>query len=134
MSTQGADARRSGWIEFTAILMFAVAFFRVISAIAYFADSYKIENLTNGLFSSHSWAWGVWDILIAAVAILAGLSLLGGGEFGRVIGYVWAVLVIVQGFVVIAIAPWYAAFAITLAVLVVYGLASTHRGSGGSFS
>jgi hypothetical protein len=134
MSTQGADARRSGWIEFTAILMFAVAFFRVISAIAYFADSYKIENLTNGLFSSHSWAWGVWDILIAAVAILAGLSLLGGGEFGRVIGYVWAVLVIVQGFVVIAIAPWYAALAITLAVLVVYGLASTHRGSGGSFS
>jgi hypothetical protein len=38
--------------------MFSVGFFRIISAISYFADSSKINNLTNGLFSGHTWAWG----------------------------------------------------------------------------
>ena len=40
------------------------------------------------------------------------------------VGYIWGVLVIVQGFLIIEHAPWYGAAAITLAVLVVYGLAS----------
>jgi hypothetical protein len=134
MSTQAAPSERgSGWLEFAAIVMFAVAFFRIISAITYFAGSHKINDLTNGLFSSHTWAWGAWDIVIATAAILAGLSLLGGGGFGRVIGYIWAVLVIVQGFAVIGIAPWYAAFAITLGVLVIYGIAASPRGSEGSY-
>ena len=127
MSPQAGDDR-SGWLEFTAVLMFAMAFFRIITAIAYFSKSNKIDNLTNGLFSSHVWAWGAWDILIAVVAIFAGLSLLGGGGFGRVIGYVFGVLVIVQGFTVINIAPWYGALAILLGVLVVYGLARTPKG------
>jgi len=127
MSPQAGDDR-SGWLEFAAVLMFAVAFFRIITAIAYFSKSTKIDNLTNGLFSSHVWAWGVWDILIAVVAIFAGLSLLGGGTFGRVTGYIFGVLVIVQGFTVINIAPWYGAFAIILGVLVVYGLARTPKG------
>jgi energy-coupling factor transporter transmembrane protein EcfT len=64
---------------------------------------------------------------IATLAILAGISILGGGGFGRVIGYIWAVLVIVQSFAIIGIAPWYAAFAIILAVLVIYGLASAPK-------
>lgn len=134
MSTQAttSEEKPSGWIEFAAILLFAVGFFRIISAITYFANSHKLNDLTNGLFSSHTWAWGAWDLLIAAVAILAGLSLLGGGGFGRVLAYIWGVLVIVQGFAIINLAPWYAAVSITLGVLVVYGLASSPRSPEGS--
>ena len=117
----------SGWLGFAAVIMFAVAFFRIISAIAYFANSHKLNDLTNGLFSGHTWAWGVWDLLIAAAAIIAGMSLLAGGRFGRVVAYIWAVLVIVQSFVIIGLTPWYAATMITLGVLVVYGLATTPR-------
>src|SRR5690349_21177750 len=117
MSTQtyaDRDSAGSGWLGFAAIVMFSVGFFRIISAIGYFADSVKINNLTNGLFSGHTWGWGLWDLLIATAAILAGLSLLAGGGYGRVVGYIWAVLVIVQGFVIIGIAPWYAALSIGL--------------------
>jgi hypothetical protein len=42
-----------------------------------------------------------------------------------VIAYIWAILVIVNSFLIIGIASWFAAAMITLAVLVVYGLAST---------
>jgi hypothetical protein len=127
MSTQVADDRGSAWIEFTAVVLFAVGFFRIITAIAYFANSRKLDDLTNGLFSSHTWAWGAWDLLIATAAILAGLSLLSGGTYGRVVGYIWGVLVVVQGFAVLNIEPWYGALAITVGVLVIYGLARTPR-------
>ena len=124
-TTQAYDDRGSGWIELAAIVMFAVGFFRIISAIAYFSKSHKLNDLSAGLFSNHFWAWGAWDLMIACLAILAGLSLLGGGGFGRVFAYIWAVLVIVQGFTIINIAPWYGALSIAVAALVVYGLAST---------
>jgi hypothetical protein len=132
MSTQAYDDRGSGsgWLEFAAIIMFSVGFFRIISAIAYFADSHKINNLTNGLFGGQTWVWGLWDLVIAALALLAGSSILSGGGFGRAFGYVWAVLVIVQSFAIFNYAPWYAAFGIILAVLVIWGLASTPRRAG----
>ena len=125
MSTQAIEPRKSGWVEFAAVVLFAIGFFRIISAIAYFANSYKLNNLTNGIFSGHNWAWGLWDLMIATVAIIAGLSVLAGGGFGRFFGYVAGVLVIVQGFAVINLAPWYGATAIVVGVLVVYGLAAT---------
>jgi hypothetical protein len=129
MSTQTYDENGSGWLGFAGVVLLAVGFFRIISAIAYFADSRKLDDLTNGLFSSHTWAWGLWDLLIAAVAIMAGLSIFVGGSFGRVVGYIWAVLVIVQGFTIINIAPWYGALSIAVAALVVYALASTPKGA-----
>jgi hypothetical protein len=107
--------------------MFGVGFFRIISAIAEFSNSRKLNDLTNGLFSNHLWGWAVWDLLVAAAAILGGLSLLGGGGFGRVLGYIFGVLVIVQSFAIIQYAPWYAAAMIALGVLVIYGVAHTPR-------
>jgi len=121
------EDRGSGWVEFAAVLLFAVAFFRVISAIAYFADSRKLNDLTNGLFSSHTWAWGLWDLIIAALAVFAGMSLVAGGMFGRVVAYAWAIFVIVQAFTTINIVPWYSALMIALATMVIYGLARTPR-------
>jgi hypothetical protein len=116
---------RSGWLTFAAIIMFAVGFVRIIAAISYFDDSQDVANLTAGLFGDSLWAWGVWDLCIAALALFGGWSLLTGGGFGRVVGYIWAIVVMVNGFTVIEHAPWYSAFSITLAVLVIYGLATT---------
>ena len=120
-----AYASRTGWIMLAASVMFSVGFFRIISGISYLVDSHKVNNFTLGLFGDNMWAWGLWDLGIAAIAIWAAYSLLGGGEFGRVIAYLWSILVIVNRFLVIGIAPWFAAAMITLAILVVYGLAST---------
>ena len=124
MSVQEYETR-SGWLTFAAIIMFAVAFIRIIAAISYFDDSQEVANLTAGLFGDSLWAWGVWDLCIAALALFGGWSLLTGGGFGRTVGYIWGVVVIVNGFAVIQLAPWYSAASITLAVLVIYGLATT---------
>jgi hypothetical protein len=125
MSSMQAYASRTGWIMLAAIVLFSVGVFRIISGISYLANSHKINDYTAGFFGDNMWAWGLWDLLIAVIAIWAAFSLLKGGEFGRVIAYLWAILVIVNSFLTIGIAPWFGAAMLTLALLVVYGLAST---------
>jgi hypothetical protein len=125
MSTMAQAPRQSGWLTFAAIILFSVGGLRVISGIAYLADSVKVANLNNGLFGDNLFWWGIWDLGIAAVAIYAGYSLLGNNEFGRVIGYLFAILVIIQSFLIITWAPWFAFGMIVLAVLVIYALATS---------
>jgi hypothetical protein len=125
MSTRAGYDRRPGWLTFAAIVMVSIAVLRIITAISYFSDSSKVNDLTAGLFGDSLWGWGVWDLGIAALALFAAYSLLGGGGFGRIVGYIWGVVLIVESFLIIGLAPWYAAGAIVLATLVIYGLAVT---------
>ena len=125
MSTQ--EYERSGWVTFAAIIMFAIAFARIISGISYLDDSNDVNNLTNALFGDQLWVWGIWDLIISALAFFAGWSLLTGGGYGFIVAYIWGVVVIVQGFIGFVAAPWYSAAAITLGVLVIYGLSKSER-------
>ena len=126
MSTQALDGlRRPGWLTFAGVVLVSVGFARTISAIYYFADSTRVNNLTAGAFGDHLFLWGLWDLLIAALAIWAGFSLLTGDAFGRVIGYTWAILVMVQSFLILGYAPWYGSAALLISVLVLYALSST---------
>lgn len=115
--------RRSGWLTFAAVVLFAVAFARIVSGINLLAGGDQIADLTQSLFGDQLWAWGIWDLVVGALALFAGFSLLADGSFGRFVAYLWAVVVIVQSLMIISLAPWYAAAAIGLACLVLYGLA-----------
>ena len=126
MSTQAySGLNRPGWLTFAAVVMFAVGFLRIISAIYYFADSARVANVGQGAFGDNLFLWGLWDLIVAALALWAGYSLLSGNTFGRVIGYIWAIVVIVESFLILQYAPWYGAATLTLAVLVIYALSST---------
>jgi hypothetical protein len=105
--------------------MISVGCLRVISAISYFADSARVNNLSQGLFGHQVFLWGLWDLVIATLALWGGFSLLGGNTFGRVVGYIWAILVIVQSFLILRFAPWFGFGSILLASLVIYALSST---------
>jgi hypothetical protein len=122
MSTQEVE-RLSGWGALAAVVMFSFGVLRFISGISYLADSNKVNDLSLGLFGDSIWAWGLWDIGIGILALFAGYSLLVGGIYGKVVAYLWAVAVIVNSFLIMGAAPWFAVASITLAVLVVYGVA-----------
>jgi hypothetical protein len=123
MTTQAYSAlRRPGWLTFAAVVMFSVGVLRAITALYYFADSARVNNLTGGAFGTHVFLWGIWDLAIAVLAIWAGYSLLNGNMFGRIIAYLWAGLVLIQGFLILASAPWYGFGAILLAILVIYAI------------
>jgi hypothetical protein len=125
MSDVMTGLKRPGWLTFAAVVMFSVAGLRIISGIAYLSDSNKVNDLTSGLFGDNIFWWGLWDLGIAALALFAGYSLLSGNTFGRVVGYVWAIVVIIQSFLILSYAPWYGFAAMLLAILVIYALSTT---------
>jgi magnesium-transporting ATPase (P-type) len=127
MSTTQAYSglNRPGWLTFAAVVLFSVGFLRIISALYYFADSTRVANLTAGAAGDHLFLWGLWDLLIALLALWGGFSLLSGNTFGRVVGYGWAMLVIIQSFLVIEYAPWFGFGALLLAILVIYALSAS---------
>ena len=125
MSTREQVNRLSGWTALAAVVMFSVGLLRFISGISYFADSRKVNDLSLGLFGDNLWAWGLWDMGIGIAALFAAYSLLVNGAYGRVVAYLWAVLVMVNSFLIIGVAPWFAAAMIGLAVLVTFGVSRT---------
>jgi hypothetical protein len=42
--------------------------------------------------------------------------------WGRVFGYFWGTVVIVQSLVIVGYAPWFASISIALAIAVIYGI------------
>jgi hypothetical protein len=124
MATTTYD-RRPGWLTLAVIFMFAVSFVRIISAINYFQGGDQISDLTNSIFGDNLWVWGVWDLFLAAFGLGAAISLLSGGGFGRLLGYIWAIWVIVQSFLLIRWAPGFALAMMGISSLVIYGLATT---------
>jgi hypothetical protein len=117
-----AALRRPGWLTFAAVVMISVGVLRLISAIYYFADSARVNNLAGGAFAHHFFLWGLWDLVIAVLALWAGYSLLQGAAFGRVVAYLWAGLVIIQSFLILDSSPWFGFAAMLLAVLVIYAI------------
>jgi hypothetical protein len=128
LSTQAQpDRTRPAGLTFAAIVMISVGCLRVLSAIYYFADSDRVNDVSSGAFSHHLFVWGVWDLIIAALALTAGFSLLKRNELGFVLGYGFAGLVIMQSFLMMAAAPWFAFASLLVAILIIYALATNDK-------
>ena len=119
----GAVAHRPGMLTFAAIIMFMVAGFEALSAILAFAGTgWWVTDMGNLVYANFA-LWGVLDLVIALIALYAGISLLRGGSFGRGMAYVFAVVGAVRWLFVIPAAPILAVVVIALCVMVVYALA-----------
>lgn len=124
--TETAPARPAG-LTFAAIVLIAIGCARIISAIYYFADSNRLSEAADGPFAHHLVYWGIWDLIIAALALGGGFSLWKGRELGFVLGYTFGGFMIVQSLLLIAASPWYAFAALILAGVIIYVLAAHDR-------
>jgi hypothetical protein len=118
-----AAARRPGVLTFAAVVMFVVAGFEVLSALLAFAGSGWWVTSTGDLVYANFVFWGVVDLIIALIALYAGIDLLRGGAFGQGMGYLFAIVGAIRWLFVIPAAPVLAVVVIALCVMVVYALA-----------
>jgi hypothetical protein len=124
MERSGATVtRRPGMVTFAAIIMFMVAGFEVLSAILAFAGTGWWVTDAGNLVYANFVLWGILDLIIALIAVYAGIDLLRGGTFGLVMGYLFAGLGAIRWLFVIPAAPVLAVVVIALCVMVIYGLA-----------
>jgi hypothetical protein len=124
-SSVGAKAvtHRPGMVTFAAILMFVVAGLEALSALLGFAGTGWWVTEAGNLVYANFVVWGIVDLIVAFIALYAGIDLLRGGDFGVVMGYLFAGVTAVRWFFVIPAAPVVAVVVIALCVMVVYGLA-----------
>jgi hypothetical protein len=119
----GMVTRRPGMVTFAAVMMFLVAGFEALSALLAFAGTGWWVTDAGNLVYANFVLWGIVDLIIALIAVYAGIDLLRGGPFGLVMGYLFAGLAAIRWLFVIPAAPVLAVVVIALCVMVIYGLA-----------
>ena len=119
----GAVAHRPGMLTFAAVIMFMVASFQALSAILAFAGTGWWVTDTGNLIYTNFVFWGILDLVIALIALYAGIDLLRGGAFGMVMGYLFAGLGAIRWLFVLPAAPILSVVVILLCVMVIYAIA-----------
>src|SRR5215207_6442101 len=114
--------RRPGMLTFAAVMMFVVAGLEGLSALLAFAGTgWWVTEAGNLLYANFIF-WGFLDLIIALIALYAGIDLLRGGTYGLVMGYLFAGLGAIRWLFVTPAAPVLAVVVIALCVMVIYGL------------
>ena len=110
-------------VTYAAIMMFALGGFHILLAISEFANStWVLSRLDVELFIPILLIWGILDLIVGAIALYSGASLLRGGAFGLLMGYTFATLGLIRWLFYIPVAPVLAVAVIVLSMLVIYGL------------
>jgi hypothetical protein len=115
--------RRPDLVTFAAIIMFTLGGFHVLLAISEFASStWVLSRLDIELFIPILFIWGIVDLVIGAIALYAGFSIIRGGTFGWIMGQIFATVGMIRWLFYIPVSPLLAIAIIALDLLVIYGL------------
>jgi hypothetical protein len=109
-------------LTFAAVMMFVVAGLEGLSALFSFAGTGWWVTEAGNLVYANFVFWGILDLIIALIALYAGIDILRGGTYGLIVGYFFAVFGAIRWLFVIPAAPVLAVVVIALCVMVIYGL------------
>src|SRR5215216_4866862 len=123
LAAQLSTMSRPGLITFAAVMMFALGGFHVLLAISEFANStWALSRLDIVLFIQILIIWGIIDLIIGLIALFGGVSIFRGGDFGWVVGFVFATMAIIRWLFYIPVTPVLAVVVVVLNAFVIYGL------------
>jgi hypothetical protein len=80
--------RGVGRTIFAAILLLIAGVLNIIYGIAAVGNAHFFDGTVYAFSTLHTWGW--ITIIVGAIQLAAGVSLIGGGGFGRVIGIIAA--------------------------------------------
>jgi hypothetical protein len=114
--------RGAGRVVFAAILLLIAGTLNLIYGIAAVGDANFFVGNTHYVFSSlHTWGWVT--IILGAIQLTGGFSLMAGNAYGRVIGIIGAGLGAIGALLAIGGAtPFWALGIFALCVIVLHGI------------
>jgi uncharacterized membrane protein HdeD (DUF308 family) len=120
-----SERRGAGWLGFAGALLVVSGAFKILDALwAFKYDDDLSEGVQTILFEGDLTSWGwVW-LTVGIVLVVTGFAVISGAEWARWVGMV------VAGLAAIAFLPWiyyqpfWTALSVTLAILVIYALAT----------
>lgn len=114
----------AGWVLFAGILMILIGAFQVIAGlVALFRDTYYLVTSSGLLVSVDYTTWGWVHLILGLVIAAAGLAVMRGALWGRIIGIVLACLSALANLAFLAASPVWSLLVIAMDVLVIFALA-----------
>ncbi len=116
----------SGWatgaVLFAGILMIIMGIFEAFQGLAAIFENEFFVVTQNYAFEFDVTAWGWIHLILGALVIFAGYSLMAGRTFGRILGLIFATLAAIANFFFIPYYPFWSLLMIALAVWVIWAL------------
>lgn len=114
----------AGWVVFASVMMMVVgAFQAVVGLTALFDSGYYVVGQSGLLVNVDYTAWGWVHVALGALAVAAGIGLLAGQMWARIIGIAMALVSAVVNLAFIAAYPLWSILVIALDVVVIYAIA-----------
>ena len=115
-----------GWVVFGAMMMILLGTFHVIAGLVALNDETYFVSASRELLVTVSYdTWGWVHLVGGLVAVAAGMGLLSGATWARVVGVAVAMVSAILNLAFLAASPVWSVMMITLAVLVIYAV-TTH--------
>jgi hypothetical protein len=112
-----------GWIYFAGAMMVMLGVFEAIDGlVALFKDEYYLVPRTDLVVSVDYTAWGWVHLVIGVIMIFAGIGVMAGQTWARVVGVILAMLSAIVNIAFLAAYPVWAAIIITVDVLILWAL------------
>lgn len=115
----------TGWIGFASVMMILAGLFQGIAGLVGIFRSafYLVGNHSAKLliFSNiHAWGWA--NLIVGMIVLLAGVYLLSGSTWARVVAALMAILSAIANLLAVTLYPVWSIIGITLSVLVLYAV------------
>ena len=111
----------TGRAVFVAVLLLIAGTLNIIYGIGAVSNAHFFDNTQYVVSSLHTWGW--ITIIIGIIQLTAGFSLIGGGDYGRVIGIIAASIGALESLLSIGgTHPWWSLAIFALCVYILHGL------------
>jgi hypothetical protein len=117
------QGRVSGWWIFAAIMLGLSGTMDVVWGIAAIADASFFSQGQRYMVSSDLHLWGWITVIIGGFKLVAGVSLGGGGTYGRWMGIIGASATAIVALVTLPAYPFWGIAAFALSLVIIYELA-----------
>jgi hypothetical protein len=121
---QATPSSAIGLILFAAVMMILVGIFQGVAGLAALVNDNFYLATREYLFRFDITTWGWIHLILGIVVALAGVGLLAGRTWARVVGITLAVLSAIANFMFIPHYPFWALVVIALDVFVIWALAA----------
>src|SRR5688572_6466960 len=113
-----------GWVLFAGIMLVMVgAFQAIMGLVALLDDGYYLVPGSDLVVQVDYTAWGWIHLLLGLVAVAAGIGIMAGQTWARVVGILLAVVSALVNITFLAAYPIWSVLIITLDVVTIYALA-----------
>jgi hypothetical protein len=118
--------QRSGWVTFAGVMLLIAGVLNVVYGIAALGDSSFFVNDSKYILSNlHTWGWVT--LILGAIQLSAGLSLLGGGLYGRIVGLGSAGLSAIGAMLSIPTYPFWSLAIFAIDIVIIHQIATRGR-------